>query len=390
MDATASLARFTHDLQAGGDLPASTRDACARLALDTVGSALPAWDAPGVRELRALLAAMGQGPCRVWLAGERLPPPAATLVNSAMAHALEYDDLHCELPIHSPAWSSCRRCSRSPRRSGCQRRRCSPPRSSPAPRSSCRLARATAATVAMRAFAAGTRPRSSRASARLPPPAACSGSMPPASPARWACLMPRRAATSNASRTAAWSNGCSRGWSPKRACAPPGWRVPASAARSTRSRAGTVLRGLRGGRLRRRCARRGAGRALRDRAARLQALSHLRHGPSRGRCLARPGGRARALPRPTSKRSRCTARSSSSTWSAGPIGPATAPMSMRSSACPTASPRCCVRATCALPTFDPSTRSMPAGARSPIASRSCSTTPPRQVDGARRGAAARR
>jgi 2-methylcitrate dehydratase PrpD len=100
MDATASLARFTHDLQAG-DLPASTRDACARLALDTVGAALPAWDEPGVRELRTLLAQWGKGPCRVWLAGERLPPPAATLVNSAMAHALEYDDLHCELPIHS-------------------------------------------------------------------------------------------------------------------------------------------------------------------------------------------------------------------------------------------------------------------------------------------------
>jgi 2-methylcitrate dehydratase PrpD len=100
MDATLRLARFARDLRAA-DLPASTRDACARLALDTVGSALPAWDAPGVRELRALLTQWGKGPCRVWLAGERLPPPAATLVNSSMAHALEYDDLHCELPIHS-------------------------------------------------------------------------------------------------------------------------------------------------------------------------------------------------------------------------------------------------------------------------------------------------
>jgi 2-methylcitrate dehydratase PrpD len=100
MDATASLARFTQDLRVG-DLPAGAIDACARLALDTVGAAIPAWDAPGVRELRALLAQWGRGPCRVWIAGERLPPPAATLVNSAMAHALEYDDLHCELPIHS-------------------------------------------------------------------------------------------------------------------------------------------------------------------------------------------------------------------------------------------------------------------------------------------------
>ena len=100
MDATASLAHFTHDLRTE-DLPAGTLDACARLALDTVGSALAAWDAPGVHELRALLAQWGTGPSRVWVAGERLPPPAATLVNSSMAHALEYDDLHCELPIHS-------------------------------------------------------------------------------------------------------------------------------------------------------------------------------------------------------------------------------------------------------------------------------------------------
>jgi 2-methylcitrate dehydratase PrpD len=100
MDAAARLARFTRDLRAE-DLSASTLQACSRLALDTVGAALPAWDAPGVRELRALLSQWGSGPCRVWLAGERLPPPAATLVNSAMAHALEYDDLHCELPIHS-------------------------------------------------------------------------------------------------------------------------------------------------------------------------------------------------------------------------------------------------------------------------------------------------
>jgi len=100
MDATASLARFAHELRAE-DLPAGTLEACARLGLDTVGAAIPAWDAPGVHELRALLAQWGTGPCRVWIAGECLPPPAATLVNSSMAHALEYDDLHCELPIHS-------------------------------------------------------------------------------------------------------------------------------------------------------------------------------------------------------------------------------------------------------------------------------------------------
>jgi len=100
MDATASLAEFTHRLSID-DMPENTVDACSRMALDTVGSAIAAWDAPGVRELRALLSEWGTGPSRVWVTGERLPPPAATLVNSSMAHALEYDDLHCELPIHS-------------------------------------------------------------------------------------------------------------------------------------------------------------------------------------------------------------------------------------------------------------------------------------------------
>lgn len=100
MDATQRLAEFAHDLTLDA-LPEETVDASARLALDTVGGALAAWNAPGVRELRAILSQWGVGPCRVWIGGERLSPPAATLVNSSMAHALEYDDLHCELPMHS-------------------------------------------------------------------------------------------------------------------------------------------------------------------------------------------------------------------------------------------------------------------------------------------------
>jgi 2-methylcitrate dehydratase PrpD len=201
MDATASLARFTHDLRVD-DLPAGAIDACARLALDTVGAAIPAWDAPGVRELRALLAQWGRGPCRAWIAGERLPPPAATLVNSAMAHALEYDDLHCELPIHSgvvvvPAVLAVAETRQD---------------ASGADAAAAIVAGTEvmcwrvrpAAIVAMPGFAAGTRRRWSRVSARRPPPAACSASMPPASPAPWACPTPRRAATSSASRMAGW------------------------------------------------------------------------------------------------------------------------------------------------------------------------------------------
>jgi 2-methylcitrate dehydratase PrpD len=100
MDATRAFAEFAHDLSAA-DLSPAAADAAGRLALDTVGVSLAAWDAPGVRELRAVLPQWGGGPCRAWIGGETLSPPAAALVNAAMAHALEYDDLHCELPIHT-------------------------------------------------------------------------------------------------------------------------------------------------------------------------------------------------------------------------------------------------------------------------------------------------
>ena len=99
MDATQRLAEFTHRLTLA-DLPASTVDACGRLALDTVGVGLAAWNAPGVRELRELSVGWSRGPSRLWVTGERVAPPTATLVNSSMAHALEYDDIHSDLPMH--------------------------------------------------------------------------------------------------------------------------------------------------------------------------------------------------------------------------------------------------------------------------------------------------
>ena len=99
MDATQRLAVFAHALEFRA-LPSSTVSACSRLVLDTIASAIPAWDLPGIRELRALLKDWCAGRCHVWVSGEGLSPAAATLVNSAMSHALEYDDLHSELPVH--------------------------------------------------------------------------------------------------------------------------------------------------------------------------------------------------------------------------------------------------------------------------------------------------
>lgn len=99
MDATQRLAEFAHRLTLG-DLPSSTVEACGRLTLDTVGVGLAAWDAPGVRELRELSAGWSRGASRLWVTGERVAPPTATLVNSTMAHALEFDDIHSDLPMH--------------------------------------------------------------------------------------------------------------------------------------------------------------------------------------------------------------------------------------------------------------------------------------------------
>ncbi len=100
VDATSTLAKFAYELNTD-TLPKSAIQTSALLALDTVGAAIAAIDAPGIAELRKITAEWTQGPCRVWGSGERLSPPAATLVNSSMAHAVELDDLHNELPIHS-------------------------------------------------------------------------------------------------------------------------------------------------------------------------------------------------------------------------------------------------------------------------------------------------
>jgi len=99
MDATARLAEFAAALKPR-DIPPRSVEMATALALDTIGCALPAWNAAGIDQLRSLLSAWSKGTSRAWVTGERMSPAAATLVNSAMAHALEYDDLHAELPVH--------------------------------------------------------------------------------------------------------------------------------------------------------------------------------------------------------------------------------------------------------------------------------------------------
>ena len=100
MDATLALARIVRELDYDS-LPETSLRAAAQLALDTVGSALAGVQAPGIAELRQVTGGMAAGPVPVWATGQRLSAPAATLVNSSTAHALEYDDLHDSLPVHS-------------------------------------------------------------------------------------------------------------------------------------------------------------------------------------------------------------------------------------------------------------------------------------------------
>ena len=78
MDATQRLAAFAHGMKAA-EIPRSTIEVCSRLVLDAVASAVPAWDMPGVKELRALHTPWNRGDSRVWVSGERLSPAAATL-----------------------------------------------------------------------------------------------------------------------------------------------------------------------------------------------------------------------------------------------------------------------------------------------------------------------
>src|SRR5690242_16883996 len=99
MDATVRLAEFAATLEPR-HIPTGSAEMATALALDTIGCALPAWNAAGIDQLRSLLSAWSKGTSRVWVTGERMSPAAATLVNSAMAHAMEYDDLHSELPVH--------------------------------------------------------------------------------------------------------------------------------------------------------------------------------------------------------------------------------------------------------------------------------------------------
>lgn len=80
---------------AWSDLPASAIAASVADIIDTFGCVLGGGAAPGIDDLLALYQGWGGAPeARVALTDQRLPAPAAAMLNAAMGHALDFDDTH--------------------------------------------------------------------------------------------------------------------------------------------------------------------------------------------------------------------------------------------------------------------------------------------------------
>ena len=95
--ALAELAVETPDSALG-----ETADTAIRhLILDTLGTAIAGWEAPGVPSVVRTVNRWGGMPeATVWTYGGRLPTPNAAFANSCMVHAMDYDDVHHETSLH--------------------------------------------------------------------------------------------------------------------------------------------------------------------------------------------------------------------------------------------------------------------------------------------------
>ena len=75
------------------DIPATAFDAARRVLVDAYGCALAGQNAPGIDPLKRQMLDWGGKPeARILFSKERLPMPHAGLVNSALIHALDFDD----------------------------------------------------------------------------------------------------------------------------------------------------------------------------------------------------------------------------------------------------------------------------------------------------------
>ncbi|MBN2450157.1 MAG: MmgE/PrpD family protein [Lentisphaeria bacterium] len=79
----------------------SARAAGRKMILDSLGCAMAARHAPGIGEILDMVRTWGGAPeATVLLHGDRLPAPHAAFVNSALIHALDYDDIHIPGTLH--------------------------------------------------------------------------------------------------------------------------------------------------------------------------------------------------------------------------------------------------------------------------------------------------
>jgi 2-methylcitrate dehydratase PrpD len=93
----AQLAIETPDVALGETGETATR----QLILDTLGSAMAGWEAPGIHSaLRSMQRWGGAPEATVWAYGDRLPTPNAAFVNGSMVHAMDYDDVHLTSVLH--------------------------------------------------------------------------------------------------------------------------------------------------------------------------------------------------------------------------------------------------------------------------------------------------
>ncbi len=101
MTATERLAVFVHDLDASS-LSGPAGEQAKRCVLDTLGIALAGMGEPAARAARAAaLAAGGTAEATVVVHGDRLPAPAAALVNGAAAFAHNFTDTTLSCVIHA-------------------------------------------------------------------------------------------------------------------------------------------------------------------------------------------------------------------------------------------------------------------------------------------------
>jgi 2-methylcitrate dehydratase PrpD len=75
--------------------------AAKRAVLDVLGVTMAAHNAPGIAPIVEQHRDWGGKPeATLWVFGDKLPAPAATFVNSTLAHALDLDDVHLPSVTH--------------------------------------------------------------------------------------------------------------------------------------------------------------------------------------------------------------------------------------------------------------------------------------------------